>query len=85
LNKSCKFRQKEYNINENKIKAHLLKCSNCPQQIKQKFYSNTTSNVTEDQIQTFDEYDAHLVVNSPKPSTINTFFDQMNKSENVNK
>lgn len=72
-------------MNVNKMKAHLLKCSNCPQQIKQKFYSNTTSNLTEDQIQTVDEYDAHLVVNSHKPSTINKFFDHMNTLKNVSK
>jgi hypothetical protein len=50
---SCKFCSKEYNLNVNKMKSHLLKCLQCPNETKKKFKQSTI------QISTLDvnEYD----------------------------
>lgn len=91
---SCKFCLKEYNINVNKMKLHLLKCLQCPKEIKKEFKQN---NIT--QMSTFDVVSNDISIdgqvqpisnNYPivqsqiqKPSTFRQFFDNMDKVENV--
>lgn len=90
---SCKFCSKEYNLNVNKMKSHLLKCLQCPKETKKKFKKSTTQISTLD-VNEYDGIDDQIQVQSTSKEVpqlliqqnsenFSRFFDRIDKEENV--